>query len=260
MSSYSSESGNSPPRQRVRLDTQSSTEERYSGPAPTAGEEEVGGGHHESSNPTVASRGHQQPPTRRRGAHGGRGRGSRASARTDEEELSGFYIDNELLIHLVEKRVPLWDHTDHRHADHHLTRSLWMEICGKMLPDWDDLSEGKQEDCKTAVMVRWHSIRDRFNNDYNEEVNRPSGSGGTLGQPYRYAAALGFLRRTLELRRITSSTRAPEPPCESHQEAVPAELPPADPSPPPPAPGQDPNRPLLVPSGDATIAVMAATF
>ncbi|XP_040275901.1 uncharacterized protein LOC120991076 [Bufo bufo] len=263
MSSYSSESGNSPPRRRVRLETQSSTEERYSGPAPTAGEEEVGGGHHESSNPTVASRGRQQPPTRRRGARGGRGRGSRASARTDEEELSGFYFNNELLIHLVEERVPLWDHTDRRHADHHLTRSLWMcsirmEICRKMLTDWDDLSEGKQEDCKTAVMVRWRSIRDRYKKD--EEVNRPSGSGGTHRQPYRYAAALGFLRRTLELRRTTSSTWAPEPPCESHQEAVPAELPPADPSPPRPAPGQDPNRPLLVPSGDATMAVMAPLF
>ncbi|XP_044125663.1 uncharacterized protein LOC122920312 [Bufo gargarizans] len=149
----------------------------------------------------------QQPPTRRRGARGGRGRGSRASARTDEEELSGFYIDNELLIHLVEERVPLWYHTDRRHADHHLTRSLWMEICGKILPDWDYLSAGQQEDCKMAVMVRWRSIRDRYKKDYNEEVNRPSGSGGTRRQPYRYAAALGFLRRTLELRRTTSSTR-----------------------------------------------------
>ncbi|XP_044147528.1 uncharacterized protein LOC122935729 [Bufo gargarizans] len=142
----------------------------------------------------------------------------------------------------------------------HLTRSLWMEICCKIVPDWDDLSEGQQEDCKTSVMVRWRSIRDRYKKDYNEEVNRRSGSGGTRRQPYRYVAALGFLRRTLELRRTTSSTRAPVPPCESDQEAVPAEMPPADTSPPRPAPGQDPNRPLLVPSGDATMAVMAPLF
>ncbi|XP_040297401.1 uncharacterized protein LOC121008773 [Bufo bufo] len=285
MSSYSSESGNSPPRRRVRLETQSSTEERYSGPAPTAGEEESGGGHHESVIkkkkkcivfflnslnfwllsliffyfslilllPQEVVSNHPQ------GAGEHTAVGDVVQGPLPERMRRNYMVS----ISTMNSSSIWWRNASHSGTIPTAamqTRSLWMEICGKILTDWDDLSEGKQEDCKTAVMVRWRTIRDRYKKDYNEEVNRPSGSGGTRRQPYRYAAALGFLRRTLELRRTTSSTRAPEPPCEGHQEAVPAELPPADPSPPRPAPGQDPNRPLLVPSGDATMAVMAPLF
>ncbi|XP_040294525.1 uncharacterized protein LOC121005826 [Bufo bufo] len=108
-------------------------------------------------------------------------------------------------------------------------------------------------------------MRDRFKKNFNEEVKRPSGSGGTHKQPYRYVAALGFLRRTLELRRTSSSTRAPEAPCEVPQEAVaqeavPEKPPTAGPSRPAQAAGQDLNVPLPVPSGNATMATLAPLF
>ncbi|XP_044138072.1 uncharacterized protein LOC122935341 [Bufo gargarizans] len=264
-STSSTDAGTSPPRRRRRHDTSSSAEERPRGPE-TAGEEEAGGGGHEAVAPPVGSnRGRQSKARGSRGARGGRVRGSRRSTRTDEEEFGSCIIDNELLIQMVEDRPPLWDHTDRRHADHHGTRLLWLEICEVLVPNWDDLNESQREECRTTILVRWRSMRDRYKKDYNEEVKRPSGSGGSQKRPYRYAAALGFLRRTLQLRSTSSSTRAQQAPREvlpesGAQEAVPEEPPTAGPSRPTPTAGRDLNVPLPVPSGDATMATMAPLF
>ncbi|XP_040295072.1 uncharacterized protein LOC121006316 [Bufo bufo] len=157
---------------------------------------------------------------------------------------------------MVEERTPLWDHTDRRHADHHLTRLLWNEICAAIVPNWDDLRERQQGQCRDTIMVRWRSIRDRYKKAFNEELRRPSGSGGASRHVYRYSAALGFLRRTLEMRRTSSSTLAPEVP----QEAVPEEQAAAGPSRPAPTACQEHHVPLLVPSGDVTMATMAPLF
>ncbi|XP_044135637.1 uncharacterized protein LOC122927653 [Bufo gargarizans] len=150
-----------------------------------------------------------------------------------EEDFEQFYIDNDLLIQMVEERTLLWDHTDRCHADHHLTRPLWNEICAAIRPNWDNLRERQQGQCRDTIMVRWRSIRDRYKKAFNEELWRPSGSGGTSRHEYRYSAALGFLRRTLEMRRTASSTLEPEVP----QEAVPEEQATAGPSHPAPTAG-----------------------
>ncbi|XP_040297390.1 uncharacterized protein LOC121008761 [Bufo bufo] len=183
----------------------------------------------------------------------------------DEEEFGSCIIDNELLIQMVEDRPPLWDHTDRRHADHHATRLLWLEICKVLVPNWDDLNESQREECRTTILVRWRSMRDRYKKDYNEEVKRPSGSRESQKRPYRYAAALGFLHRTLQLRSTFSSTRAHQAPREvlpeaGAQEAVPEEPSTAGPSRPTPTAGRDLNVPLPMPSGDSTMATMAPLF
>ncbi|XP_040294942.1 uncharacterized protein LOC121006090 [Bufo bufo] len=207
------------------------------------------------SDPVASQTGSPAPARGRRGARRGRVLGSRVSTGQDEEEVI-FYIDNDLLIQLVEARPALWDHTDRRHADHNATRLLWHEICKAIVPNWEDLRDRQRDQCRAQIMVRWRSIRDRYKKDYNEELRAPSGSVGTSRREYRYHAAVGFLRRTLELRRTTGSTRASE----VLQEALPDEPATAGSSGLGQTTGQDTDVPLSEPPGDPTMATLAPVF
>ncbi|XP_040297443.1 uncharacterized protein LOC121008814 [Bufo bufo] len=252
--SSSSEAGRTPPRRRRRHDTSSSEEELHSGQEEIAEGIIGGGGQEIPPRPVASQRGPRASARGSRGACSGRGRGSRISTRMEEEV--GFFIDNELLIQLVEARPALWDHTDRRHADNHATLFLWHEIGEAIVPNWEDLGDRQQEQCRATIMVQWQSIRDCYEKDYNKELRTPSGSGGTSRQEFRYHSALGFLRRTLELQRSSSTTRAPEVP----QEAVLDEPATAGPSRPAQGTGQDSDVPLPPPPGDATMAQLAPLF
>ncbi|XP_044157540.1 uncharacterized protein LOC122943684 [Bufo gargarizans] len=222
--SSSSDEG-SPPRQRLRLveslssdgeehlsaTSRGSLASREEGASPTA----IGGGastrrdRQAATDPVVPQRGPPATSRGRRGGRGGRGRGSRGTTREDEEEFIP-HINNDFLIQLVEARPALWDHTHRLHADHVATRHFWEQVCSALVPFWEDLEPRAQEQCREKILTRWRSMRDRFKKDYNEEVRAPSGSVPSSRRQYRYQAALGFLRRTLELRRKSGGTREPK--------------------------------------------------
>ncbi|XP_044158279.1 uncharacterized protein LOC122944112 [Bufo gargarizans] len=168
------------------------------------------------------------------------------STRTDEEEFGSCIIDNELLIQMVEDRPPLWDHTDRRHADHHATRLLWLEICKVLVPNWDDLNESQREECWTTILVRWRSMRDRYKKDYNEEVKRPSGLRASQKRLYRTSSSTSLLVKSFqrpEHKRRSPKSRPPRVPLRPTLKAV-----------------RDLNVPLPVPFGDSTMATMAPLF
>ncbi|XP_077133714.1 uncharacterized protein LOC143788171 [Ranitomeya variabilis] len=60
------------------------------------------------------------------------GRRQRVSQRDDDR------IDNNLLITLVQERVPLWDGRDPQHAVNRTLRRLWSEVAQALWDGWDN--------------------------------------------------------------------------------------------------------------------------
>ncbi|XP_069611806.1 uncharacterized protein [Ranitomeya imitator] len=98
---------------------------------------------------------------------------------------------------------------DRRHADTHVTRRLWDEVCENLFPRWEDLHPRQRSKESDRVRKRWRSLRDCYKREFNEEMQAQSGSAGKKRRCYKYGPALTFLRQTM-LNRVTfSSHRAP---------------------------------------------------
>ncbi|XP_077128539.1 uncharacterized protein LOC143784302 isoform X2 [Ranitomeya variabilis] len=80
----------------------------------------------ESTSSTAAETGQEQR------SHGRVARRHRVPER--DEDL----IENDLLISLVQERVPLWDTRVPQHSDNVTIRCLWNEVAKKMCDGWDN--------------------------------------------------------------------------------------------------------------------------
>ncbi|XP_077155907.1 uncharacterized protein LOC143818621 isoform X1 [Ranitomeya variabilis] len=99
-------------------------------------------------------------------------------------------IDVDRLIEEVREREPLWNMADRRHADTHVTRRLWEEVCQNVLPRREDLHPQQQSTECGKVRKRWRSLRDRFKREFNLEMQAPSGSAGRRRTKYKYGPVL----------------------------------------------------------------------
>ncbi|XP_073418187.1 uncharacterized protein [Dendrobates tinctorius] len=148
---------------------------------------------------------HEGPPSRSQSQRHHRCSGQAARAPDSEVEDSSLDVDR--LIEEVREQEPLWNMADRRHADTHVTRRLWEEVCQNLLPRWEYLQPRQQtQECDR---VRWRSLRDRFKREFNQEMRAPSGSAGRRRTQYKYSRALSFLRETMLSRTTVCSHRAP---------------------------------------------------
>ncbi|XP_069612694.1 uncharacterized protein [Ranitomeya imitator] len=89
-------------------------------------------------------------------------------------------IENDLLISLVQERVPLWDTRVPQHSDNVTIRRLWNEVAKAMWDGWDNAPTRVRNAFLQKVKTRWRSMKDRFNKDLRQESRDPSGSGARI--------------------------------------------------------------------------------
>ncbi|XP_073418373.1 uncharacterized protein [Dendrobates tinctorius] len=111
------------------------------------------------------------------------------------------YIDNDLLISLVQERVALWDTRERDHSDMVVLRRLWNEVAQELMDDWDNATPRARKDFLNKVRTRWLSMKDLFNKDLRLENQAHSGGAARL-RKYKYHRMLAFMRPVLA-RRIT---------------------------------------------------------
>ncbi|XP_077113784.1 uncharacterized protein LOC143769091 [Ranitomeya variabilis] len=122
----------------------------------------------ESSSSTAAETGQEQRcqgPVERR---------QRVSQREDD------LIENDLLISLVQERVPLWDTRDPLHSSNVTIRRLWNEVAKEMWDGWDNAPTRVRNAFVAKVKTRWRLMKDRFTKDLRQESRVPSGSGARI--------------------------------------------------------------------------------
>ncbi|XP_073439458.1 uncharacterized protein [Dendrobates tinctorius] len=153
---------------------------------------------------------HEGPPSRSQSRRHHRCSGQPASSQhAPDSDVEDGGLDVDRLIEEVREREPLWNMADRRHADTHVTRRLWEEVCQNLLPRWEYLQPRQQTQECDRVRKRWRSLRDRFKREFNQEMRAPSGSAGQRRTRYKYSRALSFLRETMLSRTIVCSHRAP---------------------------------------------------
>ncbi|XP_077133704.1 uncharacterized protein LOC143788163 [Ranitomeya variabilis] len=123
-------------------------------------------------------------------------RRQRVSQREDD------LIENDLLITLVQERVPLWDTQDPLHSNNVTIQRLWNEVAQAMWDGWDNTPTRVRAAFVAKVKTRWCSMKDRFNKDLRQESRVPSGSGARIRR-YKYHRVLAFLRPVLAQRNTT---------------------------------------------------------
>ncbi|XP_077117215.1 uncharacterized protein LOC143773747 [Ranitomeya variabilis] len=121
------------------------------------------------------------------------GRRQRVSQRDEDR------IDNDLLITLVQERVPLWDSRDPQHAVNSTLRRLWSEVAQALWDGWENAPPRVRNAFMDKVRTRWRSMKDRFNKDLRDE-NRAASGSGARHRPYKYHRVLAFLRPVLLMR------------------------------------------------------------
>ncbi|XP_077151925.1 uncharacterized protein LOC143815964 [Ranitomeya variabilis] len=129
------------------------------------------------------------------------GRRQRVSQRDDDR------IDNDLLISLVQERVPLWDSRDQQHAVNSVLRRLWSEVAQALWDGWENSPPRVRNAFVEKVRTRWRSMKDRFNKDLRAEKSAASGSGARH-RLYKYHRVLAFLRPVLLMRTTHCTTVA----------------------------------------------------
>ncbi|XP_077136871.1 uncharacterized protein LOC143793761 [Ranitomeya variabilis] len=117
-------------------------------------------------------------------------------------------IDNNLLISLVQERVPLWDGRDPLHSINTTLRRLWNEVAQALWDGWDNAPPRVRSAFVDKVRTRWRSMKDRFNKDLRQESRAASGSGARI-RLYKYHRVLSFLRPVLAQRATHSTTVEP---------------------------------------------------
>ncbi|XP_077153792.1 uncharacterized protein LOC143816814 [Ranitomeya variabilis] len=130
------------------------------------------------------------------------GRPQRVSRRDDD------LIDNDLLISLVQERVPLWDSRDPLHSINTTLRRLCNEVAQALWDGWDNAPPQVRSAFVDKVRTRWRSMKDRFNKDLRQESRAASGSGARI-RLYKYHRVLSFLRPVLAHRATQSTTVEP---------------------------------------------------
>ncbi|XP_077155239.1 uncharacterized protein LOC143817632 [Ranitomeya variabilis] len=129
------------------------------------------------------------------------GRRQRVSQRDEDR------IDNDLLISLVQERVPLWDSRDQQHAVNSVLRRLWSEVAQALWDGWENSPPRVRNAFVEKVRTRWRSMKDRFNKDLRAEKSAASGSGARH-RLYKYHRVLAFLRPVLLMRTTHCTTVA----------------------------------------------------
>ncbi|KAG8303900.1 hypothetical protein J6590_107220 [Homalodisca vitripennis] len=74
----------------------------------------------------------------------------------------GEFIDNDVLISLVQARPVLWDKTLASFKDRNLTRDAWREVCCALKDDFEAMEEKEKNAFGKEVIKRWGNIRDAF--------------------------------------------------------------------------------------------------
>ncbi|XP_077155326.1 uncharacterized protein LOC143817725 [Ranitomeya variabilis] len=128
-------------------------------------------------------------------------------------------IENDLLISLVQERVPLWDTRVPQHSDNVTIRRLWNEVAKAIRDGWDNAPTRVRNAFVARVKTRWRSMKDRFNKDLRQESRVPIGSGARI-RKYKYHRVLAFLRPILNQRTTWSSTVGPGSGAVLHQTAT----------------------------------------
>ncbi|XP_077117303.1 uncharacterized protein LOC143773878 [Ranitomeya variabilis] len=147
----------------------------------------------EPSSPAAHSQHREGSPSRSQSRRNRRRGRPSSSQRAPAEELDET-IDVDHLIDEVCEREPLWNMADRRHADTHVTRRLWEEVCQNVLPRWEDLHPQQQSKQCGKVRKRWRSLRDRYKREFNQEMQALSGSAGRRTW-YKHSPALSFFGR-----------------------------------------------------------------
>ncbi|XP_077148557.1 uncharacterized protein LOC143809353 [Ranitomeya variabilis] len=148
----------------------------------------------------------------------------RVSRRQRVPERDEDLIDNDILISLVQERVPLWDTRVPQHSDNVTIRRLWNEVAKEIWDGWDNTPNRVRNAFVARVKTRWCSMKDRFNKDLRQESRVPSGSGARI-RKYKYHRVLAFLRPVLAQRTTWSSTVGPGSGAVLHQTATDPSLP-----------------------------------
>ncbi|XP_077130459.1 uncharacterized protein LOC143785464 [Ranitomeya variabilis] len=138
----------------------------------------------ESSSSTAAQTGQEQQTQ------------GRVERRQQVPQREDDLIENDLLISLVQERVPLWDTWDPLHSNNVTIRRLWNEVAKEMWDGWDNDPTQVQNAFVAKVKARWRSMKDRFNKDLRQESHVPSGSGARIRR-YKHYRVLAFLRSVL---------------------------------------------------------------
>ncbi|XP_069611019.1 uncharacterized protein [Ranitomeya imitator] len=118
------------------------------------------------------------------------------------------FIDNDLLITLVQERVALWDTREQQHSDAVVIWRLWNEVAQALMDDWDIATSRVRKAFLIKVKTRWCSMKDHFNKDPRQEIQVHSGAAARIGK-YKYHRLFAFLRPVLGQRTTCSSTLEP---------------------------------------------------
>ncbi|XP_069594858.1 uncharacterized protein [Ranitomeya imitator] len=116
---------------------------------------------------------------------------SRLSSRQRVPERDEYLIENDLLISLVQERVPLRDTRVPQHSDNVTIRRLWNEVAKAMWDGWDNAPTRVRNAFVLKVKTRWRSMKDRFSKYLHQESRVPSGSGARIQSTWSSTVGTG---------------------------------------------------------------------
>ncbi|XP_069702672.1 uncharacterized protein [Periplaneta americana] len=118
--------------------------------------------------------------------------------------MEKLYIDSELLISEVEKRVCLYDINSGEYHDRNLKTRAWEEVSSIVVPKWKSMEYAERSNVAKIVQTRWRSIRDSFMKAYKEAEK--SRSGAPRKKKYVFFNQLSFLVPSLKRRPTSENT------------------------------------------------------
>ncbi|XP_076065599.1 uncharacterized protein LOC143039437 [Oratosquilla oratoria] len=109
------------------------------------------------------------------------------------------HIDTEQLISLVQERPALWDKSleDYKSRTH--TTECWREVCIKLNPDFESLSEADKSKYGKLIINRWKNVKDQYIKSV-KKTKRKSGSAAKTVKNYIFHEQLSFLKVNMDMR------------------------------------------------------------
>ncbi|KAM3960704.1 uncharacterized protein ACR2FA_005298 [Aphomia sociella] len=102
-------------------------------------------------------------------------------------------IDVEQFIQEIKSRPLLYNKTLPQYTNRRRKENMWIEICSKMIPNWETIEETDKDIISKDIQLKWKHIRDNFRREFHIQNKIKFGQVTKTKRIYRYYKQLQFL-------------------------------------------------------------------